>query len=75
MKKEKIVKNKAAKLTKIVNSAIIKEYRNGKLYKKRSTNNNGQSKIRNSLPNDRLRSDPQWDRQSLGPREQLYRCE
>ena len=44
MKKEKIVKNKAAKLTKIVNSAIIKEYRNGKLYKKRSTNNNGQGK-------------------------------
>lgn len=33
MKKEKNVKNKATKLTIIVNSAIIKEYRNGKLYK------------------------------------------
>lgn len=34
MKKEKNVKNKAIKLTIIVNGAIIKEYRNGKLYKK-----------------------------------------
>ena len=52
------------KLTIIVNGAIIKEYRNGKLYKKRSTNNNGQSKkkVRGSLLH--IRQDPQWDCQS-----------
>ena len=33
MKKEKNVKNRTMKLTIIVNGAIIKEYRNGKLKK------------------------------------------
>ena len=74
MKKEKNVKNHADKLTIIVNGAIIKEYRNGKLYKKRSTNNNGQGKkgLRGSLLNDRIRPDPEWDHQSEGSRERFH---
>ena len=74
VEKEKNVKNHADKLTIIVNGAIIKEYRNGKLYKKRSTNNNGQGKkgLWDTLLDNRIWPNSEWDYQSEESRERLH---